>query len=307
MEHCFKFLRSCFCPLPAVFQNHCPVIGGIRTVSVTLAGHSDYLKDCVIHIVFQSLVLRLVQFFRQNLYICLGIPDGLQQNHPGSTNIVRSRSVFNLTVVQNHQRLDETFNCFIPHTVEIRNRIKQCKDDLKAAKHGTVRPVFDNRDQTEGINRSCDYTGIFPDGVHHAVRVSSEGRVSFVIRHIVDCDQHFLRIVVCPDNERVPWIQCVQVIRNLLHPVLLLYHIPVTDTGNHAPLNQGLILGMLADDTHGIIQPCNAVGHIVPGNRCDILYRFTDQIPSFEGDNLICPVFNNVLCQFIPNLTGTEQ
>ena len=118
--------------------------------------------------------------------------------------------------------------------------------------------------------------------IHHVVSVSSKHNVSIIVYHIIDCHKDFLGVIISPYNERIAWIQCVYVERNLPHRIRFLNHIAVSNSGNHAPLNQFLVFLVLTDNSHSIVQFRNAFRHIVTGNRCNILNRFANKETRFE-------------------------
>ena len=145
-------------------------------------------------------------------------------------------------------------HCFRSRTIEVIDCIEHRQHNFKTPQPGRVRRILDNRNQTKLIALARNSGVPLGKSENLCFREHGEDSILIIVNNIVDTCDNPLRIIVFADNERIPWIKSVEIERYSVEHVLFLYDVAVTNAADHLPLDQFLVLGFLADQTHCIVQ-----------------------------------------------------
>nr|DAZ18689.1 MAG TPA: hypothetical protein [Caudoviricetes sp.] len=307
LKHQLTILGSRFGSRPTVTHNNsgAGIAGGRTTVAVR---HTTDRQNRVIHMVNERLRLALVQLCGEifdlglELRVNVLILDCALLTELG---VIGRR---NIDIVEKHKCLHKLLHAVKAVGVHIIHCVQQRKHDLKSTKARIVQRIFDDGNSQYLFLGTGDLKIL--DLKVPVLRIYAENTSGLFLLDIFHAHEGRGTERILVHHEGETRVECKQ-----LKGSFIFLHIGFAIRKNHAvrsaanvcPLRQLLILSSFILGENIIVQFSHTTRNSFVISTTDILDRFTHQITDLEGNNFICPVFNNNILDFRPDFLFATQ
>ena len=200
--------------------------------------------------------------------------------------------------------LDELLNAVNPVAFRHVDGIQQRNDNLKRAKPGLIRRVFDAGD-SENLLFAANHSPGIPHLKIPVLRPAGEYDRAVLFLDVSNTHHGLVTQPDRVDHKRIPWVQREDFKRGFIRfdvcECIRKYH-SVCCTADIPPIDKLLVLCGLILRKHIIVQGQNLGGNALIPASAHILDGFPNLVSCFEGDDFVRPVLNDHVIDFRPNV-----